>query len=85
MEQLEPEMPEPRQKKAKADISSGMPSVKHEEAEEVPVARYPSRHAARVRLKIENSAEGLIKCPKCSSGVAVSERGCNLVTCRFTR
>lgn len=42
----------------------------------------PSRHHRPVRVKIENSDEGLIRCPECKGGLLVSETGCNLTTCR---
>ena len=35
-----------------------------------------------VRVKHEDPDCGLIRCPECRGGMLVSERGCNVVTCR---
>jgi hypothetical protein len=45
-------------------------------------ASRPSRWAPVVKIETENIAEGLIRCPSCSNGITVSERGCSTVTCR---
>jgi len=50
-------------------------------AESAP-PRYPSRATHHVRLKLEDHENGLVRCPRCGSGVSASERGCNVVTCR---
>ena len=48
----------------------------------VPSRVYPSRKPRRVKVKHEDADNGLIRCPKCKSGINVSERGCNMITCR---
>lgn len=35
-----------------------------------------------VQVKIEDADDGVIRCPKCAFGIFMSERGCNLTTCR---
>ena len=44
-------------------------------------SRYPSRAKRAVKLKLEDHENGLVRCPRCQSGVSASETGCNIVTC----
>ena len=43
-----------------------------------------SRWVPIVKIEKEDVLSGLIRCPSCHTGIQVSERGCNLVTCKST-
>jgi len=64
------------------DVSPAGDTVADGEVTMAESSERPKRTHRNVLVKQENANDGLIRCPKCSSGIQAGERGCNLVVCR---
>ena len=65
-------------------MKRSLPPIIKKEVEEIIHERprkRPFRLPRSVEVKVEDKPNGLIKCPKCSTGI-VSNRGCNMMTCK---